>query len=73
MTVVALSLKQCMELLHVIYTPQKRGVDEGGGVLTTYVVSLSRVFKLEKLLVPGCLVVAHSVGLLREHFMYRHF
>ena len=36
-------------------------------------VSFPRVLKMVSGLVTGCPEVAHSVGRLREHFMYRHF
>ena len=49
------------------------GNDEEGGVTTTYVVSLPRVLKLAKCLVPGCLEIVHSAGQLQEKFIYRHF
>ena len=39
----------------------------------TYVVSFPRVFQEVKYPVPGCLLVAHSVGRLQEHFIYRNF
>ena len=36
-------------------------------------VSFPRVLKMVSSLVTGCPEVAHSVGRLREHFMYIHF
>ena len=40
---------------------------------TTYVVSFPRVLPEVEFPVLGCLTVTHSVGRLREQFMYRHF
>ena len=73
MNVAASSLKHHMERLHGICVPQMRGVDERVGGSTTYVVSFTRVLKLVKCLVPGCLTVVHSGGQLQENFMYQHF
>ena len=53
--------------------PQTRGINNVGGGLNTYVVSLTRVFQLVKCPVPVFPEVAHSTGRLQEHFMYRHF
>ena len=36
-------------------------------------VFFPRVLKMVRCLVPGCPSVAHSVGRMREPFMYRHF
>ena len=72
-TVAALYLKQHMAWIHGIYSPHTRRVDEGGGGLTTYMVSFSRVLKLVKRPVPGCPDLEHSAGRLHEHFIYRHF
>ena len=69
---VSLYLKRHMERLHGICVPQTRGVDEGEVGPTTYVVSFSRVLKLAKSPVPGCLVVAHSAGRLWGNCMYQH-
>ena len=62
-----------MEKIHGICNPQTREVDKIGGGPTTYVVSFLKVLQEVGCLVPGCLAVAHSAGLLQEHFMYCHF
>ena len=72
-TVAALYLKQHMAWIHGIYSPHTRRVDEGGGGLTTYMVSFPRVMQLVRCLVPRFLGVAHSARLIWEHFMYRKF
>ena len=56
----ALYLKQPMVWLHGICVPKTRGVNKGGGVPTTYVVSFPRVLQLVRFPMPGCPVVAHS-------------
>ena len=66
-------LKQKMASLHGICAPHMRGVDEEGGETTTYVVSFPRILQSVRCPVPGCPVVEHSAGRLREHFMYRNF
>ena len=71
--VAALSLKCHMVQQHGFSATHMRGVDEGGGEPTTYVVSFPRVLKTLEFLVPGCPSVAHSMGRLSNHFMYRHF
>ena len=72
-TVAASYLERHMAWLHGICFPQTRGVNKLGGVPTTYMVSLSRVMQFVRCLVPVCPAVTHSVGLLRENFMYQHF
>ena len=62
-----------MARLHGIYIPHTRGVDEGGGEPTIYLVSFPRVLHLVICPVPGCLAVAHSSGRLQHHFVYRQF
>ena len=52
----------------VSVSPIKKGVNEGGGRPTTYVVSFPRVLKAVKCLVPDCLPVAHSTVQLRDFF-----
>ena len=73
MTVTASYLKSHMAKIHGICIPQTRGGDKVRGVPTTYVVSFPRVLQELKCLVPGFPEVAHSSGILREHFMYHHF
>ena len=72
-TVEELYLKAHMEIIHGIYAPQTRGFDKVGGGPITYVVSFPRVLQTVKCPVPGCTLVAHSAGRLRENFMYHHF
>ena len=62
-----------MAQIHGICVTQMRGANKVGGGTTTYVVSFPRVLKKVKCPVPGCPAIAHSVGRLQEHFMYRHF
>ena len=66
-------LKGHMARIHGICVFQTRGVDEVGGRPTTYVVSFPKVIKEVRCTVPGCPVVAHSTGIIREHFMFCHF
>ena len=72
-TVATSYLKQHVTRLHGICVPQTRGVDEGGGVPTTYVVSFPGVLQLVRFPVPVCPAVAHSLGRLQENFMYQRF
>ena len=72
-TVAALYLKAHMAQINGICVPQTSGIDKVGGEPTTSVVYFPRVLYVVKGLVPGYLVVVHSPGQLREHFMYRHF
>ena len=72
-TVAASYLKAHMAKIHGIFFPQTRVVDEVGGVPTTYVVSFPKVIQEVRCPVPGCPVVSHSAGRLREHFMFCHF
>ena len=44
----------------------------GGGGLT-YMVYFPWVLKTVHCPVPGCLTIAHRVGMLWENFMYRYF
>ena len=60
--VAELHLKHHMERLHFICFPQMRGVEEGRGGLTTYVVYLPRAMQLVRCPVPGRLAVSHSAG-----------
>ena len=71
-TVAALYLKAHMAQIYGICVPQTSGIDKVGGEPTTSVVYFPRVLYVVKGLVPGYLVVVHSPGQLREHFMYRH-
>ena len=50
-----------------------RGVEEVGVSLNTYVVSFPKALHTVKFPVTGCIMVAHSVGRLQEHFTYLHF
>ena len=50
-----------------------REFDEVGGGTTTYVVFFPKVLQEVICPVPGCPEVAHSAGILCEHFMFRHF
>ena len=62
-----------MTQIHGICVPHTRGVDKVGGGPTTYIVSFPRVLQEVKCTVLGCPAVAHSAGLIREHFMYHNF
>ena len=53
-TVEASYLKAHMKRRHRICVPHKRGIDEVGGGLTTYVVSFPKVLKGVRCPVPGC-------------------
>ena len=72
-TVAESYLKAHMSTSHGICVPQTRGVNEVGEGTTTYVVSFPKVLQEVRCTVPGCPVVAHSAGRLREHFMFFHF
>ena len=72
-TVAASYLKSHMTRSHGICAHLNREVDEVGGGLTTYVVSLPKVLQEVVCPVPGCPSVAHSAGRLCEHFMFCHF
>ena len=61
-----------MEITHSNILKQTCGVDVGGGGAETYVLSLTCVLTLVKLLVEGCTARVHNPGSLRKHFMYRH-
>ena len=52
--------------------PLDEGVRRGRGGATTYVVSFPGVLQEVNFMVPGCMAVAHSVGLIHKPFMYRH-
>ena len=73
LTVAASSQKHHTARQNRVSAPQTIWFDEGGGEPTTYVVSLPWVLNMVKCPVTGCTAVAHSVGRLRKHFMYRHF
>ena len=65
--------KQHLEILHGICILQMMGFDDKGEGPTTYLVSFPMVLHSARCLVPGFPAVAHSVGRLREHFMFRQF
>ena len=71
--VAASSLKGHMLRQHGRSTHQTREVKIGRGGPMTYVVSFPQVLKTVICPVPVFPSVAHSVGRMREHFMYRHF
>ena len=66
-----LSLRHHMEISHRVFVPRTCGVDVGGGVPETYVMSFPRVLKLVVFLVDGFPTRAHNPGRLREHYMHR--
>ena len=72
-TVAASYLKSNMERSYGICAPQTRGVDEGGGGTTTYVMPFPKVLKEVRCPVPGCPAVVHRERRLRKHFMFCHF
>ena len=51
----------------------EQGVDIGGGVPETYVVSFLWVLKLVDFPVDECPERVKNQGRLREHFIYRHW
>ena len=67
------SLHHHMERSHGIVLPQNRGVDIGGGVPETYVVSFLWVLKLVDLPVDECPERVKNQGRLREHLIYQHW
>ena len=72
-TVVASYLKAHTAMIHGIYVPHKRGVNEVGVGTTTYIVSFPKVLKKVRFPVPGFPYMAHRAVRLREHFMFCHF
>ena len=62
-----------MERTHVIFLPQNRRVDVGGGVRDIYRVSFLWVLKSVVCPVYQCPAREINPGRLREHFMYRHW
>ena len=71
MAVAVLSLCHHMDRAHGIVIPHTRGIEVGGRVPDTYVVSFPCVLKLVVCLVDRCLARAHNPGRLRVHFMYQ--
>ena len=67
----ALLLRHCMDIFYGIVISYTQGLDIGGVVPETYVVSFPRVLKLVEFLVNGFPTRAHSPGRLREHYMHR--
>ena len=71
--VAASYLKSHMTRSHGICVPRTRGVDEGGGGPTIYVVCFPKVLQEVIFPVPGYTAVAHSAGRIHKHFMFCHF
>ena len=72
-TVAASYIKAHMARSCGIYVPHMRGVDEVGGVPTTYVMSFPKVIQEVICPVPECPTVAYRARRLCKHFMLRHF
>ena len=66
-------LHRHMEISQGIVITKTGGVDVGGGVTETYVVSFPRVLKSVACLVDGCPERAHNPDRLRDNFMYPHW
>ena len=69
----ASSIQLHMEQSHGVIASQTWGVHMGRGGPTTYVVSFTSILKSVECPVSGCQEMYHSVGRMRENFMYRHF
>ena len=60
--VAALLVNIHMDRYHGLIAPQTRVVDEVGGVLATYAVSLTWVLNTGHCPVPGCPYIVHIAG-----------